>query len=96
MFNVATNTVLGQGFYLTASPNEAKGYSCDRMRQRRTSDQDPISAMLVVVGVEDNKDIKGKLSPNVHLSDPKTGEPLGKEIYFNRKTHPNAHDIESL
>lgn len=88
-FDVATNTVLGMGFYLSASLNEAKGYGCDRKRQRKGTNKD-LKAMVLVVGVEDNDIIKGKTSPKAQLSNDKTGDPLDPAIFFKRNSDTRA------
>lgn len=86
-FDVATHLVLGMGFYLSASMNEAKAYACDRWKERSGTNKN-IRGMLLMVGVEDNDVIQGKQSPQVHLSNDKTGEPLDPQIFFKRKNGP--------
>jgi hypothetical protein len=86
-FDVATHVVLGMGFYLSASMNEAKAYACDRWKERSVANKN-IRGMLLMVGVEDNDIIQGKQSPEAQLSNDKTGEPLDPQIFFKRKNGP--------
>lgn len=87
-FDVAVTTVLGQGFYLAADPNEAKAYACNRLKERLTKNPD-LKGMMLVVGVEEKDFIKGKYSLKAHLSNDKTGEPLDPEIFFKRNGRMN-------
>ncbi len=59
-FDVATNKVLGMGFYLSAGLNEAKFYACLRLGQRKTRNPS-LKAMVAVFGVEENNFINGAL-----------------------------------
>lgn len=87
-FDVALTTALGQGFYLAADPNEAKAYACTRLKER-VGKNPGLKGMMLVVGVLENDQIKGKFSPKANLSDDKTGEPLDSEIYFKRNSRLN-------
>ncbi|MCA9508845.1 MAG: hypothetical protein KC505_10535 [Myxococcales bacterium] len=87
-FDVAVTRALGQGFYLTADPNEAKAYACMRLKERIKNNPN-LKGMIVVMGVENKDFIEGKYSPQVHLSDDKTGEPFDNEIYFKRNSKMN-------
>lgn len=82
-FDAATHVALGMGFYLTSSLNEAKAYACERLRERKRL-QPNLQAIILVVGVEDKPEVKGKMSKTIHLSDNKTGAPLDQEIFFKR------------
>jgi hypothetical protein len=84
-FDVATNKVLGMGFYLAASLNEAKFYACARLKERKPQDPN-LKAMIAVFGVEENDLIKGKFSPAANLSDDVTGAPYDPEIFFKRNS----------
>lgn len=88
-FNLAENTALGMGFYLAADMNEAKDYSCTRLGNRKKTNPN-ISSLLLVVGVLEDDIIKGKLlKPALkgeRLSDDTTGEAFDENIYFARNS----------
>ncbi len=84
-FDVAANKVLGMGFYLAASLNEAKFYACARLKERKPKNPD-LKALIAVFGVLEDDLIKGKYSPQAHLSDDTTGAPYDPEIFFKRNS----------
>ena len=73
-FNKGVRNAYGQGFYLTADINEAKRYACDAAFGG--------DAIVLVVGVEDRPEVKGKSSYNGHQSDINTGVAYDDNIKF--------------
>lgn len=72
-FNKGVRNAYGQGFYLTADINEAKRYACDAAGGG--------DAIVLVVGVKDLPEVKGKSSPG-YQSNINTGDPYDQSIFF--------------
>jgi hypothetical protein len=76
-YDKAKAIALGQGFYLTASFNEAKRYACDAEPKNNNS-----QAIILVVGIAENDIIQG-VWHRKDISDD-IGDPLKNDSYFAR------------